>query len=413
MSLPQINLVVIGHKDHGKSTLIGRLLYDSKAIPENKLREIREELKKSGRDEFEFAFILDSLEEERTGGLTIDIMQTPFKSERYQYTIIDCPGHKEFIKKMLTGASQADAAVLVVSAKEGVEDQTRQHLFLAKRLGISQLIVAVNKMDLVDYDEETFKEISGELKKLLTSLGYEGAPIIPVSAFMGENVTKRTGKMGWYRGMTLIEALDESVKPPEPPSDKPMRCLVQDVYRLGDERIVVSKVETGTLKAGSRVCIMPTGESGVVEGIESFGESKVEALPGESVGLVIDGVEDVKRGYVICYPDEPTKVAGRFTAELIVFSDIEIREGDELTIRVGTAEARCRVEKLIERINPVSLQVEEHGPGALRDGDVGRAVLQALEPICIEAYRDIPQLGRFVILGRMGAAAAGIVIEPK
>ncbi len=185
MSLPRINLVVVGHKDHGKSTLIGRLLYDSNAIPEQKLQEIREELKSSGK-KFEFAYILDSLEEERTGGLTIDIMQTPFKSKKYHYTIIDCPGHKEFIQKMLTGASQADAAILVVSVKEGIEDQTRQHLFLIKTLGIRQLVVAANKMDAVKYDEDIFKSFSRRIKSILSSLGYHEAPIVPVSAFEGD-----------------------------------------------------------------------------------------------------------------------------------------------------------------------------------------------------------------------------------
>ena len=176
MSLPRINLVVIGHKDHGKSTLIGRLLYDSKAIPEQKLRDIREELKSSGK-KFEFAYILDSLEEERTGGLTIDIMQTPFKSEKYYYTIIDCPGHREFIQKMLTGASQAEAAILVVSVREGIEDQTKQHLFLVKTLGIRQLVVAGNKMDVVNYDEDAFKRFSQEIRNVLSSLEYHNIPV--------------------------------------------------------------------------------------------------------------------------------------------------------------------------------------------------------------------------------------------
>ncbi len=413
MSLPKINLVVVGHKDHGKSTLIGRLLYDSKAIPEEKLREIREELKKAGRKGFEFAFILDSLEEEREGGLTIDIMQTPFKSKRYFYTIIDCPGHREFIKKMLTGASQADAAILVVSAMEGVEDQTRQHLFLIKTLGISQLVVAVNKMDMVGYDEERFNEISGRLREVLSSMRYEDTPIIPVSAFSGDNVTKPSANLGWYMGMTLIEALDMTVKPLGLPLDKPMRCIVQDVYEVGDRRIAACRVETGVLRVGRAVRIMPSNETGMVEEIESLGGKVEEALPGDAVGLAISGVDKIERGHILSYPEEPVKAAERFTAELMIFSDMTLRSGDILTIRVGTTDARCQVERILERIDPIHLTIDERNPEHLADGDVGKVVFHALEPLCLEGYLNIPQLGRFVVVGRSGTAAAGIVLAIK
>lgn len=415
MSLPRINLVVVGHKDHGKSTLIGRLLYDSKAIPEQKLQEIREELEKSGKKEFEFAFILDSLEEERTGGLTIDIMQTPFKSSKYFYTIIDCPGHKEFIQKMLTGASQADAAILVVSAKEGIEPQTNEHLFLIKTLGINQLIVAVNKMDMIGYDEQSFMKLSGNMKEVLSSLGYSDIPIVPVSAFYGENVTNRSDRMGWYKEGTLIEVLDSTAKPPQTLLEKPLRCTVQDIYQLGREKVAVCKVETGTLRTHQPVFIMPILKEDIIEKIESFGEEVEEASPGDSIGVVLRQASNVKRGYVLVGAEEGKNIdqTKEFLAELIIFSDFTLEVGDTATIRVGTAEAGCRVQRILDKIDPVNLTVKEKAPRSLENGEVGRILFRALEPLYLEEFSDFPQLGRFVIVGKRGATGAGIVLEKK
>jgi len=413
MDLPNINLVVIGHKDHGKSTLIGRLLYDSKVIPDQKLQEIRTELQSSGKNQFEFAYILDSLEEERRGGLTIDIVHTPFKSERYLYTIIDCPGHEEFIRKMLTGASQADAAILVVSAKEGIEPQTKEHLFLIKILGVKQLIVAVNKMDTIDYNQGAFKEFSKSLKKMLSSLDYEDVPIVPVSALCGDNVTRKSDRMGWYRGGTLIQVLDNRVKLPQPLSEKPLRCAIQDVYNIEGKKVVVCKVETGVLKIGQPVAVMPAMEEGVVEKIESFGREAKESFPGDSVGIVLKGGSNIRRGHVLTGVGEKTEQTKEFVAELIVFSDFTLRSEDIVTIRVGTSETKSKIEKIVRKIDPVDLTVKEEAPESLKNGEVGRIVFRALQPLYLEEYSDFPQIGRFVILGKRGAVAAGIVLEKR
>jgi len=412
MSLPRIKLVVIGHKDHGKSTLIGRLLYDSKAIQEKTLEEIRTELKQTGKRKFQFAFLLDSLEEERKGGLTIDIMQTPFKSKKYLYTIIDCPGHKEFIKKMLTGASQADAAVLVVSAKEGIQDQTRQHTFLIKTLGIKQLVVAINKMDMVNYRESSYQETCNQLKPILQSLGYRDVPMIPISAMKGDNVYKKSRKMQWYNGQTLIETLDEKIAPPLLPLNKPLRGVVQDVYPYEDNRQVIAcKIETGILKPQKAVVFNPSGKKGRLEKILSFGTVMEKAEPGESVGLLIDNINAVERGEVLSYTEnQPMKVKS-FTAEVILFSGIQIKEGDNLTIRYGTAEKECRVQKIISEIDPVNLTIKAKSPKVLKDESVGEVEFLALEPACLDKYSDFPELGRFVIEGKKGTAAAGIVLE--
>lgn len=410
MSLPKISLVVIGHKDHGKSTLIGRLLYDSKAIPEQKLREIKTEIESTTKKEFEFAYILDSLEEERIGGLTIDITQMPFKSKRYQYTIIDAPGHREFIKKMLTGASQADAAVLVLSAKEGIEDQTKQHLFLAKTLGINQFVIALNKMDVFSYDEGTYRKRSEEIQGILDTMGFPGSPIVPISALQGDNITEKSRHMDWYNGDTLIDALDKAVSPASQPTEKPLRATVQDVYTMPREKIIVCKIEAGKIEVGKNVISLPSGGRGVVTKIESYGEERKEAAPGDSVGLVIRGIGDIKRGEVISGPDDPAAITKKFTAELIIFSDIQIKNGDVLEIKAGTSEGKHRVEKMLEKIDPINLVIEETNPVVLKNGEVGKVILKPTYPVCLELYSEFPPLGRFVILNEKGTAAAGIIL---
>jgi len=412
MNVPKVNLVVIGHKDHGKSTLIGRLLYDSKAIPEQKIDEIRKELKQTGKKKFRFAFLLDSLEEERKGGLTIDIMQTPFKSKKYLYTIIDCPGHKEFIKKMLTGASQADAAVLVVSAKEGIQEQTRKHAFLVKTLGIKQLVVAINKMDLIAYKESHYQKICEQLERILNSLGYQDVPMIPVSAMEGDNIFKKSNKMWWYKGSTLIDTLDESIVPRTLPLNKPLRGVVQDVYISEDnQEIIVCKIETGTLEPKKTVVFSPSGKRGFLQKILSFGSTVERAEPGDSVGLVVDGIPTIERGEVLSYPETQPKEVKKFTAEVILFSDIQIRMGDELIIRYGTAEKKCKVQRILSEIDPINLTVHLENPELLKEESVGEIEFMALEPLCVEKYSDFPELGRFIIRGRKGTVAAGIILE--
>jgi len=411
MSLPKINLVVVGHKDHGKSTLIGRLLYDSKAILEQKMQEIETELKRSGKEEFKFAFILDSLEEERKGGLTIDIMQTPFKSKKYFYTIIDCPGHREFIKKMLTGASQADAAVLVVSATDGIQDQTRQHTFLIKTLGIKQLVVAVNKMDRVEYQKSVFDETCQILDGILEPTSFKNVPKVPISALNGDNVFVKSQNMKWYNGSTLIDTLDDTVKPVQLPFNKPLRGCVQDVYKLENNEIVICKIETGILEAGKTVYFSPSGKKGTVKTIEMFGSQLEKATPGDSVGLILNKVQDIQRGEVISYPENPAKTAKNFVAEIILFSETEIKNGDVHTIRCGTAEKKCKVEKILTEIDPVNLTVLANSPKGLKGSNVGEVKFSPLEPLSIEKHSEFPPLGRFVIEGRKGPVGAGIVLN--
>jgi len=411
MTKSTINLVIIGHKDHGKSTLIGRLLYDSKAIPEQKIQEIKEETQRTGRGRFKFSYLLDSLEEERKGGLTIDIMHTPFKTKKHLYAIIDCPGHKEFIKNMITGASQADAAVLVISAKEGMKDQTKQHAYLAKTLGIKQLVVAVNKMDKVDYDQTRFTEVSEMLNKFLDSLEYKKAPIIPLSALEGDNISKKSQKMRWYQGLTFIEALDKNVRPLAPPTDKPLRGFVQDVYDIEKGKVIICKIETGSIETGKDIIFSPSEQKGRIKKIELFGKEVDRAEPGDSVELSLDGIGYIERGEVISYPENKAEILQSFTAQIIVLTDIQIENNDVLKIRYGTAERKCKVHKILEKMDPINLTIQQKLHGGLKDGDIARVRFSTLEPTCLEKYSEIPQLGRFVVEGKKGAAAAGIVLE--
>ena len=411
MTKASINLVIIGHKDHGKSTLIGRLLYDSKAIPEQKIREIKEETQRTGRGRFKFAYLLDSLEEERKGGLTIDIMHTPFKTSKHLYTIIDCPGHKEFIKNMITGASQADAAVLVISAKEGIEDQTKQHAYLVKILGIKQLVVAVNKMDEINYDQSIFQEILERLNRFLDSLDYKNVPTIPLSALTGDNVFKKSRKMAWYDGTTFIDALDQNITPPALPTDKPLRGFVQDVYDTEKGKIIICKIETGSIETGKDLFFSPSTQKGLIKKIELFGKEVDRAEPGDSVELSVGGVDQIRRGEVISYPQNKAEIIQSFTAQIIVLTDIQIENNDVLKIRYGTAERKCKVQKILEKMDPINLTTQQKLHGGLKDGDIARVKFSTLDPTCLEKYSEIPQLGRFVVEGKKGTAAAGIVLK--
>lgn len=410
MSLPKINLVVIGHKDHGKSTLIGRLLYDSQAIHPTKLQEIKNELAQSGSTNFEFSFLVDSLEEEREGGLTIDIMHIPFKTETFEYHIIDCPGHREFIKNMITGASQAETAILVVSAKEGIEAQTKQHLFLAKTLGITQLMIVVNKMDRVNYQEDAFKQVTDELKNILTSLNLN-AEIVPVSAIHGDNVFSESRNMPWYRGYTLIKTLDRTIQPANLPKNKPLRGTVQDIYDIDGFPLIICKIATGVLKTGDTIVFHPSQATGQVVKIESFGSDRHSAAPGDSVGVFVKDINPPERGEVFSTPENPPPIVHTFTAQVILLADLELKQNDETTIRYGTAAKRCRILKMVERVDPVTLTIQEETPERLRVGDVGTIRFQAIEPMILERFSETPELGRFIIEGTKGAGAAGIVLE--
>lgn len=414
---PHINLITSGHVDHGKSTLIGRMLFDSGALSEQELRKLKEKAKEFKKETFEFAFVMDQLKEERKRGLTIDLMYKPIITNKYYYTIIDCPGHKDFIKNMITGASQADAAILVVSAKDGVQEQTKEHLYLEKVLGINQIIVAINKMDTVNYDEKKFNEVKEQISKLLTQLGYDVSkiPFVPVSAYVGDNVVKKTDKMAWYKGSTLLESMDMAIVPPEKPIDKPLRIPVQDVYNIsGVGCVPVGRVETGILKPGDKVVFEPSGASAEVKSIEMHHKQLEKAEPGDNIGFNIKGAGkgDIRKGDVVGPPNNPPTVAKEFTAEIIVLEHpTVITKGYTPVFHIGTAHVACKITELVKKINPKDGSTIEENPDTLKSGDAAIIKVEPTQPVAIEKNSDIPEMAKFAIRDMGKTIAAGRCID--
>jgi elongation factor 1-alpha len=411
-----INVAVIGHVDHGKSTLIGRLLYEAGQIPEHIIEQYRKEAQEKGKATFEFAWVMDRLKEERERGVTIDVAHRKIETNKYMVTIVDCPGHRDFIKNMITGASQADTAILVVDVAEGIQPQTKEHVFLARTLGINQMIVAINKMDRVNYDQKKYEEVKQAVAKLLKAVGYkiDEVPFIPVSAYNGDNVLKKSDKTPWYNGPTIFEAFD-LLKPPEKLVDKPLRIPIQDVYSIkGVGTVPVGRVESGVLKVGDKVIFEPPGIVGEVKSIEMHHEPLQEAYPGDNIGFNVRGVskKDIRRGDVAGHPDNPPTVAKDFTARIIVLQHpTAITVGYTPVVHAHTAQVACRFVELIQKLDPRTGQVVEENPQFLKTGDAAVVKLEPTRPMVIEKVKDIPPLGRFAIRDMGMTIAAGMVID--
>ena len=419
-----LNLVVVGHVDHGKSTLMGRLLHELGAIDERTIKQYEEEAKKIGKESFKYAWVLDKLREERERGLTIDLSFYKFETSRFVFTLIDAPGHRDFIKNMITGASQADCAVLVVSAKKGEFEtgvapggQTREHAFLLMTLGVGQLVVAVNKMDdpTVNWSQERYEEIKKEVSELLKRIGFrvEKVPFVPTSAWLGDNVTKRSERMPWYKGPTLYEALDQAFEVPPKPVDKPLRIPIQDVYSItGVGTVPVGRVETGVLKVGDRVVFMPSGKVGEVKSIETHHTRIEQALPGDNIGFNVKGISrtEIRRGDVAGHLDTPPTVAEEFIGQIIViYHPTAIAAGYTPVMHAHTAHVPVRFEELIAKINPRTGEIIEKNPTFIKTGDAAVVKFVPLKPIPIEEYAQIKELGRFAIRDMGTTIAAGVV----
>jgi len=422
---PHLNLVIIGHVDHGKSTTMGHLLYLAGAIDERTIRQYEEEAARLGKETFKYAWVLDSLKEERERGLTIDLRFLKFETPRFFFTIIDAPGHRDFVKNMITGASQADAAVLFVSAKKGEFEagigpggQTREHAFLAFTLGVKQLVVAVNKMDdpSVNWSQERYEEIKKEISRMLKLVGYNVDKIhfVPTSGWTGDNLVKKSDKMPWYKGPTLYEALDSFEIPPKP-IDKPLRIPIQDVYTItGVGTVPVGRVETGVLKEGDKIIFMPAKKVGEVKSIETHHVRIPKAEPGDNIGFNVRGVskKDIRRGDVAGPVDNPPTVAKEFIGQIIVIHHpTAIAAGYTPVLHAHTAQVACRFAELIKKIDPRTGQTIEENPAFLKTGDSALVRFQPLRPIAIETYTDFPELGRFAIRDMGTTIAAGIVRE--
>ena len=415
-----INLVFIGHVDHGKSTTVGRLLFDSKNLDEQTLRRLKDKAKELGKSGFEFAFVMDNLKEERERGLTIDLAHKKFETPKYYFTIIDAPGHRDFIKNMITGASQADAAVLVVAANDGVMAQTKEHVFLARTLGVQQLIVAINKMDIPKYDEKRFNEVKEQVSKLLKTVGYdpEKVQFVAIAAYPGDNVVNKSDKMPWYKGPTLIEALD-MLNPPEKPTQLPLRLPIQDVYNITGIGVVpVGRVETGVMKVGDKVIAVPAregkGVTGEVKSIEMHHESMQQAEPGDNIGFNVRGFgkKDIARGDVVGHVDNPPTLATEFTAQIIVLNHpTVITTGYTPVFHIHTAQTACQFVELVKKINPATGETLQEKPDFLKNGDAAIVRIKPTVPVVIEKQKEIPQLSRFAVRDSGTTVAAGMCID--
>jgi elongation factor 1-alpha len=413
---PHMNLIFIGHVDHGKSTTVGRLLYETGAITDRDIARLKEITQQVNRPTFEFAFAMDELKEERERGITIDIAHKDFQTKKYFFTIIDAPGHRDFVKNMITGASQADAAVLVISAEEGIKPQTREHAILINVLGVPQLIVGVNKMDVSGFSQAKFDTLKAEATTLLKQLGFkvDKVTFVPYSALEGSNAGKKTDKMPWYTGPTLLEALD-TLTVPEKPTTKPLRLPIQDVFSIsGFGTVPVGRVETGIVKVGEPIIIMPSGAKSEVKSIEMHHQQLQQAGPGDNIGFNIKNVDrkDIKRGDVIGPTSNPPTVATEFTAQIIVLHHQNvIARGYTPVFHIHTAQLACTITDILEKKDPKTGLTAEKNPETLKTGDVAVVKIKPTKAICIEKFSDFPQLGRFAIRDMGETVGAGIILD--
>ncbi len=417
---PHVNIVFVGHVDHGKSTTVGRLMFDSGNIDEQAMRKLKDKATQLGKAGFEFAFVMDNLKEEQERGVTIDLAHKKFSTDKFEYTIIDAPGHQDFVKNMITGASQADVGVLVVAASEGIKAQTKEHIFLCRTQGVKQMAVAVNKMDAADYSQETYENVKKEVGQLMAQVGYKPDEVnfIPISALKGDNVFNKSENMSWYNGPTLREQL-ELFKEPEKPTDLPLRLPIQDVYNITGIGVVpVGRVETGVMKIGDKIVVVParegTGVTGEVKSIEMHHEQVQEAGPGDNIGFSVRGIgkKDIARGDVLGSASNPPTVVSEFTAQIFVLNHPSvIAVGYTPVFHVHTAQVACQFVELQKKMNPATGEVMQENPDFLKNGESAVVKLKPMKPLVIEKQAEIPEMSSFAIRDAGITVAAGKCID--
>jgi elongation factor 1-alpha len=415
MAKPHMNLISIGHVDHGKSTTLGRLFFDKGIVREDDVKKF-EAMGDKGKT-FKFAWVMDALKEERERGVTIDLAHKKFETDKYFFTLIDAPGHRDFVKNMITGASQSDAAILVVAADDGIMPQTREHAALAFTLGVGQMVVVINKMDLVSYKEDIYKKIKAEIIDLLKAVGYKNPDkflFIPTASFLGENVVKRSEQMKWYNGPTFYESLDSFVIPSKP-VDKPLRLPVQDVYSItGVGTVPVGRIETGVMKVGESITFEPVGVTGEVKSIETHHEQVQQAEPGDNVGFNVRGVDKtaIKRGDVVGSAKAPPTVVKEFTARIAVLQHpTAITMGYTPVFHAHTCQVACTISEITQKLDPKTGQVLEEKPEFIKKGDLATIKVTPTKPMVLERAADIPQLSRFAVRDMGMTIAAGVCVD--
>ena len=419
-----LNMIVTGHIDNGKSTTMGHFLMDLGVVDERTIAQHAKESEETGKgDTFKYAWVMDNIKDERARGITIDLAFKKFETPKYFFTLIDAPGHRDFVKNMITGASEADCAILVLSAKEGETDtavapggQAREHAFLLKTLGVSQIILAINKMDDSKFSEDAYKAAKEKGEKLVKSVGYkiENVPAIPISGWTGDNLVKKSENMPWYKGKTLLESFDDFTVP-EKPTGKPLRLPIQDVYSItGVGTVPVGRVETGTMKPNDKIIVMPSGAVGEIKSIETHHQEMPSATAGDNIGFNLRGIEkkDIKRGDVLGTPDNPPTVAKEFKAQIIVINHpTAIAPGYTPVMHCHTAQVAATISAFESKINPATGAAEEENPKFLKVGDSAIVRIRPVRPTCIETFQEFPEMGRFALRDMGSTIAAGIVKE--
>ena len=417
---PNMNVVFVGHVDAGKSTCVGRMMFDAGVVSEQAMAKLKEEAQKHGKAGFEFAYIMDEIRESRERGVTIDLAYKKLVTQKFEITVIDAPGHRDFVKNMITGASQADAAFLVIAAPSGVQPQTTEHLWLLRTMGVKNISVAINKMDAVEYSEEKFNKVKEDVSTLLKGVGInpETTAFIACSGLQGDNIVKKSDKMAWYKGPTIMEQLDK-FPVPELPTNLPMRMPVQDVYEItGIGTVPVGKIETGIMKPGMKIKVLPgrtgTGIDGEIKSIEAHHETLPEALAGDNVGVNIRGIgkKDIARGDVICEAAVPVPIVEEFIATITVINHPTVlAKGYTPVFHIHTAQVPCQFIELIEQIDPRTGQAIKEHPDFLKNGDTAKVRIKPIGNLALETQKDNPFMSKFAVRDAGQTVAAGMCTE--
>ncbi len=405
----QISLVVVGHVDHGKSTLIGRLFYDTGSLPEGKYEQLVAIAQRRGVP-FEFANLMDALQAERDQNITIDTSQIWFRTQKREYVIIDAPGHKEFVKNMVTGAARADAALIIIDASEGVQEQTRRHGYLLRLIGVRQVVIVVNKMDLVDYSQAVFDKVSREDRTFLASIGVEAQVFIPVSAREGDNSAARGGHLQWFSGPPVLEALD-AIPDAAEITNQPLRFPIQDVYRFDHRRILAGRIEAGTLSTGDQLLFLPSGRTSVVRSIERWNSPQVETLAaGDAAGVTLSDQLFVERGSVAVHAEDAPSLATEFTARIFWLGRTPLAAGKRYKLKLVTQEVECEIRTLEEVVDASTVQTIP-GADSVRTNDAAKVIIRTRRPVAIDRFERVPTLGRLVLVDGFDVAGGGIVVD--
>jgi bifunctional enzyme CysN/CysC len=407
---PTLNTVIVGHVDHGKSTLVGRLLHDTKSLPDGKYEAVAQVCEDTGKD-FEFAFLLDALEEERDQGITIDTTQIRFHTDKRDYVIIDAPGHKEFLKNMVTGAASAEVAILLIDADEGIQEQSRRHGYILHLLGMRQVTIVINKMDLVEYSQAVYDEIRTDYLAFLRQLDIVPQFVVPLSAREGDNVARRSENMPWYDGPTILEALDmfDSAVSKE---SGPLRMPIQDVYKFDKRRIVAGRVESGSIKEGDTIRFSPSGHKAVVKSVERWQDTRNGgASAGESIGITLNEQLFIERGDIISHLDDAPKSSGVLEGNIFWLGDQHLTLSKKYVLKLTTQEVECTIASISGVINTASLAKVGDVAREVAKNEVATVVFDLKSSVAFDPVTDVVETGRFVLVDGYDVSGGGIIVR--